>query len=271
MAKPNGFITLHRKLLTSSVFDDAELLKMWVWCLLRANHKDTEAVHANQIISLKRGQFVTGRFTASQELNITPQKLRSRLEILVRLRQIGIKSTNKYSIITVVNYDFYQTNEKDLTNKQPTNNQQITTDNNVNNENNISGANAPVDIPLKDKNNTMGGFDKTGDDFLEEDVQLEPDYKPKGKKRPDSLRKITPQARLVFDLFGPDCYKRIGVRKQEADASLFLAEAHDFETLQKAVLYLKENSDNEFLPQILSPYDLRMKWAKLKDFKEKHG
>ena len=135
----------------------------------------------------------------------------------------------------------------------------------------IGEATSPEEKDLKDNSNTMGGFDKTSDDFLEEDIQVEPDYKPAGKSRPDSLRKITPQARLVFDLFGADCYKRIGVRKQEADASLFLAEAHDFETLQKAVLYLKENADNEFLPQILSPYDLRMKWAKLKDFKEKHG
>lgn len=144
----NGFITLHRKLLQSSVFDDAELLKVWVWCLLRANHKDTEVVHSKQIIKLKRGQFITGRFKASEELRLSPMKFRQRLQLLGGLGQISIKSTNKYSIITVIKYGDYQDKGKKLTNKQPTNNQQTTTDNNVNNVNNI-GDESPTTMAWK--------------------------------------------------------------------------------------------------------------------------
>lgn len=135
----SGFITLHRKLLTSQVFGDSELLKVWIWCLLRANHQDVEAVHANQIIPIKRGQFITGRFTASEELSMSHAKYRKRMQILGGLGQIAIKSTNKYSVITVIKYSDYQDKEKKTTNKKPTKSQQKATDNNVNNENNISG------------------------------------------------------------------------------------------------------------------------------------
>lgn len=132
------FITLHRKIINSACFNDAELLKVWIWCLVRANHKDREIVHAGQVIKLKRGDFITGRFEAIKELKTTTMKFRGRIALLEQLGQITRKVTNKYTIISVVNYDYYQGKDKKVTNKQPTNNQQTTTDNNVNNENNIS-------------------------------------------------------------------------------------------------------------------------------------
>jgi hypothetical protein len=89
--------------------------------------------------------------------------------------------------------------------------------------------------------------------------------------RPEKQRRISTEARLVFDLFGVDCYKRLHIRKQEAEAAEFLAEAHDLETLKRAVAYVEENRDNQFCPQIFSPYELRTKWPQLKAFKEKHG
>ena len=117
-----SFITLHRKLLKSAVFSDAELLKVWIWCLIRANHKDCDVVHAGQVLHVKRGQFVTGRFTASEELNMSAMKWRKRIADLEKLQQISQKTTNRFTIITVVNYSYYQGGLKKTTNKQPTNN-----------------------------------------------------------------------------------------------------------------------------------------------------
>ena len=123
----NTFITLHRKILQSSCFQDAELLKLWLWCLMRANHKDREIIHGGQLVRLKRGQFITGRYVATKELNMTTMKYRGRIALLAKMLQISLKVTNKYTIITVVNYDLYQTKGKKITNKQPTDNQQVTT------------------------------------------------------------------------------------------------------------------------------------------------
>lgn len=131
----NTFITLHRKIIQSACFDDAELLKVWLWCLLRANYKDREVIHAGQVIQLHRGEFITGRFSATKELNMTAAKFRARIALLEKMGQISQKTTNKYSVIHVEKYNDYQTKEKEITNKKPTKNQQKTTDNNINNIN----------------------------------------------------------------------------------------------------------------------------------------
>jgi hypothetical protein len=63
---------------------------------------------------------------------------------LKKSNAITIKSTNKYSIITICNYDSYQQikiendrqNDQQLTNNQPATNQQLTTTKNIKNKNN---------------------------------------------------------------------------------------------------------------------------------------
>lgn len=99
---------------------------------MRANYKEREVLHDGSLHSIKEGQFITGRKVLARELNSTEQKIRSRIALLEKMGNIVVKSTNKFSIITVVNWEQYQTERNDLTNKQPTDNQQITTDNKVN-------------------------------------------------------------------------------------------------------------------------------------------
>ena len=120
----------------------------------------------------------------------------------------------------------------------------------------------------------MGWNDK-GEDYEEGVIDADgdgslSDIKIKVPKK-ISTRKSTPEILAIFELFGPDCFKRIGIRKQEMEASIFLSENHSIENLKEVMSYLEENRDDSFLPEILSPYDLRMKWAKIKAHKEKHG
>jgi len=82
---------------------------------------------------------VTGRKKLSAELGITQQTIRTCLNHLKSTNEITVEPTNKFSIITVCNYNSYQsengrvnqqkleaTNQQ-LTNNQPTTNQQLTT------------------------------------------------------------------------------------------------------------------------------------------------
>jgi hypothetical protein len=99
-------------------------------------------------VKLKRGQYVTGRFALAEEMNkgMKPkQKLNDKtwwrhLECLERWGMLTIKSTNKYSVVTVDKYEFYQDvfnkTDQQMTNSCPTNVQQMSTNNNVNNGNN---------------------------------------------------------------------------------------------------------------------------------------
>ena len=103
-----GWVKLHRKILENGIFTgDSDLLKVFMWCLLKASHK----AHQVGDVSLKEGQFVTGRIAASQELNIKPTTVRNKLMQLSRKKYITVQSTSKFSIITLCNWSTYQVDE----------------------------------------------------------------------------------------------------------------------------------------------------------------
>ena len=99
-----GYIKLHRKILDNGVFENAELLKVFVWCILRAGAEPSVVFGHN----LKVGEFVTGRVSASQELKIPPSTVYDRIKRLQKLGYIDINSNTKNSIIKVKNYKQYQ-------------------------------------------------------------------------------------------------------------------------------------------------------------------
>lgn len=97
--------------------------------LFKASYKDKKW----EGVDIKRGQLVTGRVALSKELNLSEQVVRTCLDKLTRTGYINQQSTNRYTIITVCDYDSWQKNEKtnnqqttsELTNNQPTDNHNI--------------------------------------------------------------------------------------------------------------------------------------------------
>jgi hypothetical protein len=135
-----GHITLDRKILEWEWYQDVNVFHLFLHLLLKANHKD--GTWQGKII--KRGQMIAGRDKLSQNTGLTEQEIRTCLKKLKSTNEITIKSTNKYSVITICKYDIYQSKDKKSTskttnnapNEQPTSNQQLTTNKNDNNENN---------------------------------------------------------------------------------------------------------------------------------------
>jgi len=88
-----------------------------------------------QMVELKPGQFIFGRKAAAIELEISERSIRTCLQHLINLENLTIKATNKYSIVTVVNWDSYQLdenkNDQQTTIKRPASDQQATTNKNV--------------------------------------------------------------------------------------------------------------------------------------------
>jgi hypothetical protein len=101
-----GWIKLHRKIIENGVFSNAELLKVFIWCLIRANSgtKDKNVYD----VKLKTGQFITGRISASEELTMRPSTVHNRLNRLQRMQYIKLKSTTKYTIVEVIKFSKYQ-------------------------------------------------------------------------------------------------------------------------------------------------------------------
>ena len=110
------------------------MVHLFIYLLINANHEDGNWMG----ISIKRGQIVTGRNSLSENTGISSQTIRTCLSRLKSTNEITIKSTNKYSIITITKYDDYQgliLNSNQQTNQptpnnQPATNQQLTTNKN---------------------------------------------------------------------------------------------------------------------------------------------
>lgn len=121
------WVKLHDKFLEWEWHDKPEMVALWVHLLLAANWKDRRW-HG---IDVHRGQLVTGRQALSEATGLSVRTIRTCLGRLIQTGEITIKSTNKYSIITICKYDSYQENEnaidQQVTSNRPTIDQQSTT------------------------------------------------------------------------------------------------------------------------------------------------
>lgn len=106
-----GYIKLHRKSLDSAVFKSPNLWQVWCYCLMRANHKETKIFFNNQEITLKPGQFITGRFAGAKDCHMKESTFRNQMRKLQKLENLDIKSDNKKSLVTIVNWAVYQCSE----------------------------------------------------------------------------------------------------------------------------------------------------------------
>lgn len=129
-----GYIKLDRSLLTKPLFENEKLLKVWLWCLLKASHKEHFQMVGQQKVPLQPGQFIFGRFTAADELRMPPTTVRDYMLWLQKNESITIKSANKFSLVTVVNWGLYQSSPEipatKFANSSPPNRQQTATNKN---------------------------------------------------------------------------------------------------------------------------------------------
>ena len=103
-----GWVKLYRSGLDNELFKNSTTWHVWTYCLLKATHKPTKVLIGGKSILLQPGQFIFGRKKASEETKLTERKIRTSLEHLKNTQNLTITSTNKYSIITIINWDSYQ-------------------------------------------------------------------------------------------------------------------------------------------------------------------
>jgi hypothetical protein len=108
----NGWVKLWRKSLRSDIFADANLWRLFCWCLLRANRKSRHVSirtgRGSTIVALAAGQFVTGRKKGGAELGWAGNTYRRRLNQLASMGVVVIKPGTHFSIVSIVNWGTYQ-------------------------------------------------------------------------------------------------------------------------------------------------------------------
>lgn len=133
-----SYIKLFRKLLKSPIFENEKALKVWIWCLLKATHTDREQLVGQQIVDLKKGDFVFGRKKASEELKMSESTVYKYIKLLEKLQMISVKSNNKFSVVSIEKWEEYQAKEQQENNKGTTKEQQSNTNKNVKNVKNVN-------------------------------------------------------------------------------------------------------------------------------------
>lgn len=174
-----GYIQIHRQLLNWEWYSDIPVRLTFIHLLIIANWNNSEWKGT----VIKRGQVVVGRKKLSKEIGISEQQLRTSLVKLKSTQEITIKSTNKYSVVTLVKYNDYQDEKKKSTNKktdkQPTNNQQSTTTK----ESNKVIINKTIIERKTEFNNSLCQFDeKYKMDMLKDFSDYWTEHNEKGKK-----------------------------------------------------------------------------------------
>jgi len=208
-----GFINLHRTLLDSMIFSSQTGLKIWIWLLLKASFKKRyvplKIGKGETTVTIERGQLLFGRYKAEEELCIDGSTIYRWIKKLEENEMILIQSNNQYSIITICNYDTYQsgnTNEEQpmnnqrATNEQPMNSRRTTNEqqaNTYNKDNKVNKVNKDNKVNKEDGEKQKLVFPYNSKKFMllwNELVKM-----PKWRKKPFSALQLTLNKLSEFD------------------------------------------------------------------------
>src|SRR3990167_4489240 len=98
------FVKIYDDMEDWQCYHDSKMVHLFLHLILKANFQDGYFMGTE----IKRGQLATGRKSLSERLRMSEMSIRSRLEKLVETKEVTIKTTNHFSIITICNYEKYQ-------------------------------------------------------------------------------------------------------------------------------------------------------------------
>jgi len=140
MGKYIGWFKFHRKTFDNPVCNkDPEYFYVWCWILANAKYEEGEReLFKNEDIILQKGQIITTVKEISKELNLSESKVNRILKKLESEKQIERQTSTKKTLISVINWEQYQSdekqNEKQVKNKCKTSEKQMTDERKTNEE-----------------------------------------------------------------------------------------------------------------------------------------
>ena len=123
VAERSTFIKIDRNILKWRWYEDANTFRVFVHLILKANIREA----GFERITVKRGQLVTSYAHLARDLGISVRNARTAIEHLKATGEVTVRAYPKYSVITVLNYEYYQQNrqaKQQASDKQPTSSRQ---------------------------------------------------------------------------------------------------------------------------------------------------
>ena len=104
MAEKTTFIKIDRNITKWRWYRNANTMRVFFHLLITANVSDCEFEN----ITIKRGQRVISYQKLGDELGMTSKEVRTAINNLIRTNELAKRSTPQYTLLTVFNYDAYQ-------------------------------------------------------------------------------------------------------------------------------------------------------------------
>lgn len=124
-----GFIKIHRKIKKWEWYGDHNTFRVFLHLLLSANHEAAKW----RGIEVGRGQVVTSLAHLSSETSVSVRSVRTALNHLISTHELTCETTRDYTLVTILNWDTYQMDERDCDtpedtpiDKRPTSNRHTT-------------------------------------------------------------------------------------------------------------------------------------------------
>ena len=131
MKDDRTYIKLFHQMLEWGWYGDTNTFRVFMHILLRANYKESEYLGHK----IGAGECVFGRKEWAKKLGLSERQVRTAISHLKSTNEITTKSTNKFTIIHIVKWEFWQIEEGKATtkttskksNERPASDQQATT------------------------------------------------------------------------------------------------------------------------------------------------
>lgn len=108
-----GYVKVSRSLARNWLIQHPNALAVFVLLLVEAQWKARKYSTSDGFVNLLPGQWVTAIRPLAKRLRMSEMKIRHALKLLVEAETISIETTHRFSIITLKNWEQYQTQEKE--------------------------------------------------------------------------------------------------------------------------------------------------------------
>lgn len=150
-----GWVKKYRKVMDSVVWADPYQYKLFDMLVMLANHDGGKVIFGGKEISVSSGELVTGRDAIAFMYNKgaknvhqkSPRVLWRWIKNFEKAGMLSIKSTTKYSVISITNWGRYQESDQQMSINGPSTVHQVSTNKNVKNVEKTSGKSAKRTFP----------------------------------------------------------------------------------------------------------------------------
>lgn len=186
-----GWIKLHRQIKNWEWYYDINTCWLFNHLLLTVNYEHSKYMG----YEIPVGSRVIGFKALASQIPLTIQQIRTSLKRLEKSGEVTIKTTNKFSIISITKWGEYQTDNKRITNEQHANNKPITTSKEAKKE--------------EDKKEYIGDFSSFWDSWIPNDM-VKGNKKPAEAKYLKAIKSGVPEKKIIFRAkqYCEDCKKR---------------------------------------------------------------